>query len=249
MNKNYLNKLSMYRQVLNVVQKNVTSWEELPAFVSKVETLESKIIDLSGLVQAQAEIMKGITADKHELRILLAKKAIVLSGALYSLAEDNHNEELKEASALRYSDLAYGAQKRVPVMVQNLLKLGNDHTVALESFGINTTDLQDLSSLNVQYLNMIDKRRSVQIKMKNHTHNVRLSVRSIDALLKNGLDRLMVKFFDSAPDFLFAYENARNLIKTPVRHTSHPAIEPDAPSHNGDLPDSFEADDGVKTSF
>lgn len=54
----------------------------------------------------------------------------------------------------------------------------------------------------------------------------------------------MLKFFDSAPDFLFAYENARNLIKTPVRHATHPAIEPDVVSSQGDLPDKFEADDG-----
>ena len=202
-------KIQMYRTVISVCEGADQTISQLPAFQRGIATLKSYVEQIEQLEQIQVSPTKGITLQKEKLKVDVENLVLEVAGGIHAYAAERDNFELMKKTDVNSS---IGLVQSELLSTSERIQSEAEKIVSeLADYGVTAIELQQLKSLTEQLNKDMTKPKEARIDRSGATANIDDTFRSADALLKNQLDKLALKFRKTAQDFYRAYKSARNI--------------------------------------
>jgi hypothetical protein len=217
-------KLNMYQSVLKVCEANPTVYVGVKAFADGVVALRTGITNIREVNEMKKNVsVVGVTQNKQVTADILIEKALTVVNATYAYAFADRNTELTKQSSLTKSDFYRARGNELLSMAKNIYKNAQGHIASLADYGITAETLEQLSAAIADFEAILTKPRETTVERKVHTDTLPQLFATVNSILYDRLDKLIVLFRTSAPDFYAAYKSARNVIDTSTRSKTEAA--------------------------
>jgi hypothetical protein len=211
-------KLNMYQKVTNVCDENEQVYANVPAFVKTVNDLKQVVSEIKSVTRQQSEASpKGATKDKSSAIDHLVETVVKIANSLYVYAFDTENNRLLEKVDVNKSLFYHTHNQTALTLAKTIAAEANTFSNELHNYGINNTDRAELDAAITQFENLITTPAGVVGERKAHTSNLRELFVAADSIVYDKLDKLIILFKTSSPEFFALYGNARNIINTAAR--------------------------------
>jgi hypothetical protein len=211
-------KFQMYQKVLDVFSENEKEYVGIPVFVNTVGDLRERVERILKVAKQQTETSsKGITEEKSSITDRLVESSMKVASPLYVYAFKIDDKNLMLKANVNKS-MFYNAQDRAALtLAQIIADNANTHGDALRDYGVSNADRAELDAVIVQFREQIASPQGEIGKRKAHTNTLRETFVSADSIVYDQLDKLMIPFKTSSPEFFQLYSNARNIVNTAAR--------------------------------
>ena len=218
MNKRLLNKLRMYKAVLALLKTNQSAWEMIPDVVSDVDELKSTIDEIEVTEQLISVELTGQSDEKETVQERLIQLILSISSALMARADRTSNEVL--AAKVNFSESALRGQRDQQQLItgRKIANLAEENLDGLISAGITIDHVSALREQTEQFEALLPVNRISVAERKAANAHLKVLFKRADKLLKNRLDRMMIRYETEDPAFFAAYENARMILDYGTRH-------------------------------
>ena len=223
------NKLAMDSAVRDACDKetNHAHWLNLKAFKDALADMRGRIALLGALTEEQGTARAGAAESKRLVTNLLLDTTMEVAGALASFAALNHDAALEAKVDFSRSDVASLPDNEIDDKADAVLALAADLLKKPESklgdFGIDQAKLDSLAGRSAAYSKTVGLPRAATVKLSTTTGAIKRQFEAIDDLLARVLERLIVQFKASAPDFFSDYQAARVIVDRGGGRGSSPA--------------------------
>ena len=212
------NKLSMYLSVQKVTNTHSAEWQGLPAYATIFASFEDAISQIRNTRLVQEGQITGITKDKAQAQNNAIEKAIQVATAVFAYASIQNNNTLKDKVSYSPSELR---RSRDTILIDRLEVIHEAATsvlAELANYGLTQADLDEFSALITSYTNMVEDPRVAITNRARATKDLKSIFKTADKILKEQLDKLMLQYKKTAPEFYQQYFNARLIIDLGIRH-------------------------------
>jgi carboxypeptidase family protein len=201
---------NMYQSLLNVLTTFNSSWSTNTAISAVVTTLTSLLglLGIAGTTQKNATL--GITQSKAQARSSLIQMALAHSAAGMAYAASISNTTMRINSKLTESRLNKATDAAFVSLCMSLYNLLNPYASSLTAFGANAATLLAFKNAITAYQPVSQTPKNARAAKKSATLNVGAQLTSIDTLVKEQLDPLMVQFKTTNTDFYNQYMSLRH---------------------------------------
>lgn len=223
------NKLAMYEAVDTVLNGPAYQpvWKDMTAFATDANsfsTVKKQIIELSPQTGRRKT---GVPADKDAARTAMCKAANIIAGSVASYAHKAGNHELLTRVDTSLSILMGGRGQDSRDKCADILAAATANLAALADYEVKQADLDSLNALITAFDVWLPATKVALGKLKTAGQKLEALFDQGDGLLNNSLDKLMLKFEDSNPDFFHDYMTAREITDLPGgHHTGNPPPPP-----------------------
>lgn len=217
MNKRQESKLGMYEAVLLFCTENGAIVALILAFSNGV----AKLADILKAIKktAQTQTSKGTgSANKQTNSDTLCDLTFAMASALSAYATEIGDGDLKQKVKYTLSDLKAMRDEDLPDTAQEIYDLAKPLTASLADFGVVPQDIKDLQDAIDAYNGTVANPTVVKGNKMTATQNLSDLYKSADIVLKETLDKTIVKYKKSHPDFYKGFKNVRKIIDAPTRH-------------------------------
>jgi hypothetical protein len=216
MRKELEDRFTMFYAVQNAVDTHSAVWTAMVPYANAVTEFKAKIVAIEEEVEAQSTDLEGYAMDKGEKKEAMVRATLAVASKVYAYAEDNANTVLREKVDVSYSDLIAPRDAVVAQKCQGIHDEANAVVASLAPYGVLPADLTALQGLITRYETVISAPRTAITIRKGATENIERLIREGTAILKNRMDKLMVEYQVSNPDFYQEYFDARIVVNTGV---------------------------------
>jgi hypothetical protein len=212
MNNTQTNKLNSHEATDKVLVKYHDTWTALPAFSASVEAFRSVVAQIRGVGADRATSTTGLTQTKADKKRLMAELALTLAGSGFAYANKQKDKTLQAMFKNSFSEPSGRSDNksldRCQAIHNQLVKL----LPSLGDFQITNADVEELHVAIQAFKDAIGEKGSTKGTNVANTRRLSLLFSEADNLLKNELDKLMLRFRKSNPEFYNAYANARSVV-------------------------------------
>lgn len=202
----------MYETVDLVLDKNSALFESLPELISAHQRLkEGKILILQNR-QVQEADTSGLTTNKVIVKDDFINSILKFSAALRAYATSTKNEDLKAKAHYVPSELKKVADSILFDIGNLLYGLATPVKTELTKYSVGEDEFTEMETLLPAFKLAYPKQRVATTESKVSTGNIDKVYKSMDKLLKDEIDELMLPFQFSQPDFYSIYKNARIIV-------------------------------------
>lgn len=205
-------KLNMYRIVKQLCDDNATSVAQVLAFQTSFNIFKAKLSSLILTVASESQVISGITIDKKVAKKNLCQTTADIAALVFAYASSINNNTLKQSVNYPYSDLYKIKDDLLSPTCQNIHALATANATALATYGITAGMLTTFQTAITDYSTAVPKPGTAKSVKATYTKNIRNLIKEIDALLKDQMDKTVVAFKPTKPDFLNSYKTARTII-------------------------------------
>ena len=220
MNAKQDNKVGMFGSVALACDKAAKIWASLVAFVAAYDKFKNSLERIKEFAQKQAEASKGATEFKKYCRQSMCEAAQVIAGAVHSHATENNDVELAAKVDVSLSSLLTGRDRVSAEKCQSIHRLASEKVADLAEQGVTAAKLKSLQTKIDDYTACLQRPRQIISEVKTATAQLEAEIETADQLLADGLDRLVLQFKDSEPEFYNNYLNARVIVDNASGHDS-----------------------------
>ena len=232
MNAKQNDKIRMYLSTQAVLTVNEETWKSHEAFSEGVEELVEVVLGIDQVAQKQVG-KNGASDAKSLAQFLLGESAYEVAGATYACAVKSGNTELSSRVEFSRSEVTRGSTVAVAARCQNILTEAVEVAEALGKYGVTAAKLTALRKRIETYRKAQTKPRESQTDSKAATKALPKLIDQADSILSSQLDKLVVQFKETAPDFYNKYTAARLIVgraggrsATEVKVVAAPATGP-----------------------
>lgn len=216
--KRLTNKLVMYHTVQSHLNLNKTTWTSVPAMVTTIGDFELLLAEIETYRQLTQENKKGIAQQKAAQQALAIAHAYELLSLLYAMAIKKNDAILAAKVDFTETDLLKMRDDNLVTTCRNILEFATEHLAGLIAYEVTSDELIVLKEeINRFAENLTTGRVSVS-ERKAANEKLKVVFLQVDALLKKQLDRIMVRYRKTEPDFYATYQNLRRIVNYGVRH-------------------------------
>lgn len=226
MNAKQDNKVGMFRSVKLTCEGAADVWSSVPAFGTAFEKFSTCVEQIQEFAQKQAEVSRGATADKQRCREAMCDAALVIGGAVRAYAVDASDMELADNVGFSRSALLGGRDRSSAEKCQTIHRLATENVEDLAEHGVTAAKLKALQTKIDAYVACLQRPRQIIAESKTATARLESEIEKADVLLVDGLDRLVLHFKDSAPEFYSNYVNARVIVNNASGRDSSAEVIP-----------------------
>lgn len=205
-------KLSMYNVVVSVMDDNTAKVATVPALVTVAANFKTTAEAISNTAEQQATITTGVTPDKNATRESLRNTTVNIAGILYAYAVSVNNIILQGKSKITYSALRDLKDDELGERAQSIHDEANAVIASLPPFGITAAVLASYQTLIDTYEAKSPAPRAAQSQQVALTTQLKDLFKQADSTLKNSMDKLMLNFKTTDPQFFNTYTAAREII-------------------------------------
>jgi acetolactate synthase regulatory subunit len=211
-------KLNMYLKVLEACRNYEKKYSHILIMVEVVRQLEENINAIRQTAQQQAgTITQGFTAEKQKTINLLTEQCVKLANILYVYGFRTNNQQLLSKMSINKRMLYNGHDNEILTLTKNVSAELATYIPMLGNYGIDPTELDAFNKTIATFETLISKPQITIGERKLHTGNLKHLFAEADSILYDQLDKLIVLFKTSDPDFYNLYKTARNIINTAKR--------------------------------
>jgi len=212
------NKLVMYHAVQSHLERNKSVWTSVPAMVTTISDFELLLAEIKNYRKLTSENKKGITQQKSTQQALVIARAYELSSVLYAMAIKKNDVILAAKVDFTETDLLKKRDDNLVTTCRNIVEFASEHLAELIAYRVTGDELIALKEeINRFAENLTTGRVSVS-EQKAANENMKIVFVQVDALLKKQLDRIVVRYRKTEPNFYTNYKNLRRIVNYGVRH-------------------------------
>jgi hypothetical protein len=203
-----LRKLKMYRNVLDVVNTHKNAWETSEPFKTEVDNLDVNVKD----IDEKSQRLKGsqsVSEEKKQMCQKMLGAALVVSGTGAAYASQIKDMGLKAKFNFTKSELSKGNEKEVYNRCINISLAAEPILDKLLAFNMPADQLTLLNQAASAFDKLISAPREVRKADKSTKEEMKAVYDECDTLLDERLDKMMLIYKKSYPDFFIEYTNAR----------------------------------------
>jgi len=212
MKKSLINKFKMIDGLLKIIQNWIAIWTMSMPFALAVGELESQKKQIQELMRRHEILKMPSTDSKNEQKSLCTLLMSPLCGAASAYATDTHNIELKQKVDFSESELNKGTQI---VYAQRMLGLNEIISPLLESlkpYGVTQAMLDEHREASELFVAMLPNSREKQKLLKTIGEKMDTDINNVILnIIEARLDKMMLIYKNTQPDFYNQYMNARKI--------------------------------------
>ena len=216
MNTRQRNTLYMLKSVEKFLTLYESTWKVEAKMVSLVEEFHEKKERIVELFAEKEKLAEPYSKVKKVHRKDYARKVAQLAGILYSIGDEKDMDDLKLYSDITQNKLLGGSSQYMFSNAKKVIDLARENLEFIKEFSVgeelfnNCIALTEAISENE--LNPYDRRDLV----KSLNANIKDAIDDIKAFLDRRLDRVVLLFQGSNPQFIRDYKGARVILKLPA---------------------------------
>ena len=214
MQKKTLSHISMYQNVLAVVNDHQTVWNGVQSMVTAVDELNSLLNTLENKLNLQSTITQGIRLEKEAYLKALTEDISILKNALFLYATETNDLVLRERNRDSRTTLTHLSANRLQVISIALLEDLQTHGAELGTVGISAEQIQQFQLKVTDLENRKNSVRQAIIQRTLETKAIGTLEKQINRLLIDRLDRFLSLFKAANGSFVAKYKAARKVIET-----------------------------------
>lgn len=205
------NSLNMLQTTQVCLETNKALFKDIPALVKASSELDSIVDDILGAQRQQAS-KEGLADAKNLVRKELAEAAHEIAALTHACATENGFDAIAKRTDLSATGVQAGTEAEFVDRCKGILADADEVTDDSGDFGVTTAKIKNVKDLLAEFEDLKPKPRAGAAIGKSATRRLETLLRRASVLLKNRLDRLMVQFKKSQPDFYESYRAARKLV-------------------------------------
>jgi hypothetical protein len=209
-------KINMYNAVNAYCNTNSGVVSSVPAFQTAFNSFAGQLSVLIELVQAEAQVITGVTMSKAQLKDSLCQQAASLAAIVFAFATATNNTVLAEQVNFSVSDLKRLKDDELPPVCNNIIAAINTNVGDLVDYGITPAMVTDFATLITSYITSVPAPRNAVSQRKAYKAQIKTSMKTIDGILKKQMDKLVVQFKTTNSMFYNAYISNREIIDAPT---------------------------------
>jgi hypothetical protein len=225
MEKKLQNRCRMADSSLLVMDKYQSIWDSSEVMHNVYNNVKGLRAEIAADDSLAAVKTGGITVDKSAIRDNLEQMIYQVASALYAYGYAQGNALLWKSVMFTTSDLADEREQTLLRIASDVLKLGREHASVLEAYHITSDDLTKLEQLTMEFDQITSKGRAIVSSRSVANEALADKVSLLTELFKHQMDRLMVNYRITHPDFFKAYHNARKVVEYGTRHENDETTE------------------------
>jgi hypothetical protein len=212
MNRKQLNQTGMGNTVSAYMAKNNTIWSGNVAMTATVSDLNTAIATTSGKAQMQETPTSGAEDQKQQVRHDYEDEILRIAHQLSALAAKNNDANLGAQTELTLPQLDKMSDDILENEGKRISGLATANLAALADYGIVAADVTGLNTLTTQFDGLKTAPRTAIAGRSGQTKTMPTAIQSIMSILRNRLDKQMVMFKKTQPEFYAGYLSARVII-------------------------------------
>ena len=212
-----INCLNMLQTTQACLESNESIYKDVPAVVTASGELDAIVGEIltTQRIQASAE---GLSAAKGTVRLKLAETAFELVSLVHACAQENGMEEVAQRSDLSLTAVQSGTEvefiDRIKGILADVAELPDDPA----DWGVTPAKIKAVKDLAAKFEKVKPLTRSASAKGRSATLRLKVLFTRASKLLRTRLDRLVVQFKKSAPNFYEEYKSARTVVAQAATH-------------------------------
>ncbi|MEN8118543.1 MAG: hypothetical protein ABFS16_16290 [Bacteroidota bacterium] len=212
MNKIQTNQYRMFLNVQESLDANSSLWNMIPILLNTKNDLDELIQRIADVNEKTVSNSKAVTANKEVVLNSVIEKAIVLSGALQAYAAFTGNIKLAGKVKLNKSDLLRARETDVEALVAPVINEARKELDNLADYGVPEVMITELETSVDDFKALIGQPRTVRNQAFAAMTFLDELFDAANDVVKNKLDKLMIRFQFSNTEFYSEYERARTIV-------------------------------------
>ena len=218
MDKRFENKLIMLKAVLSLLQQYQSLWQDATPLAEVYAYLKGLVAQIEEFKQVTSQSNSGLVAAKQNLQETLINQAFELASMLFAYARRNNDLVLQAKVDFTISQLRNLRDDELATKCLSVLTLGQSKAEVLVEYGTTPEKLSMLDDLTNQYVEQLPNRRVTVSERKMANEKIKNLLAEALQATSEQLDRLMIRFKTSQPDFYASYLNARKVVDYGTRY-------------------------------
>jgi hypothetical protein len=194
------------------MEQNKSTWEGNKAIVATLADLKNGIAAIAASATKQQLPTGGAVEEKEMVRHDLEEKILEIGGQLSALAEVNKDVNLAAQVEFTLSSLDKLPDEALEATAKRVSTLTSGNLPALADYDVGQDDVAELDSLTNRFKSIKTSPRRVIAERVGQTATLPKLIADTTSLLRNRLDKQMIKFRKSNPEFFAGYQSARVIV-------------------------------------
>lgn len=212
MNKLQSNLLRMHKTTQETLDFNSLLWNGIPIFVTTKNQHDELIQRVLQVNEKTSPNSKAVTEDKSKKLVVLSEKVNVVAGILYAFASITDNARLMGQVKITKSDLKNARETDVERMVRPILSEARKYLPELADFMLTEDMIMETETTLDDFNTMIGQPRTIRNQAFAAMTVLEDLFEEINDLVKSKLDKLMIRYEVTHPEFYDEYKRARTIV-------------------------------------
>jgi hypothetical protein len=214
MNSIQSNKLAMGRATSVVMGEKEPIWKDFKAMVTAVGNLDQIIADIDKAAGRQDAVVGAVQIKEAAFEVL-SEAALLVTGSICAWANANDKPDIAAQADYGPTDLVKGRRQKFVVRCEAIAALAEKNLESLADHNITADTVKDLREKIDVFKEVLTKPRAQKSEAMAATMAMKHMFDDLDNLLTNQLDKLMLHYKTSEPEFWSAYIAARSVVDHP----------------------------------
>lgn len=202
----------MFLNTQEALDSNSTLWSSIPVMLSTKNSFDELIQRIGDVNEKTVSNSKAVTADKTVTLNNLAAKAVTLSGILQAYAAVTGNVKLAGRVALTKTDIERVRETDVEALITPVIEEARKELANLADYGLTEDMIVETETSLDDFKALIGQPRTVRNQAFAAMTLMEELFDAANDLVKNQLDKLMIRFKFSDTEFYSEYERARTIV-------------------------------------
>ncbi|WP_430974460.1 hypothetical protein [Sunxiuqinia rutila] len=212
MNQEQNKHMRMFLNTQNTLDQNTAKWNMIPIMLSSKNELDELIQRMEETNEKTDPKSSGVTSQKENVRLGLTDKVMMISGILQAYAAFNNDPALAHSMELFKSDLLKCREADVESKVAPIIDKARELLTELADFMLTEEMLLETETSLDSFKALIGMPRTIRNRAFAAKSELQDLVDETNALLKNKIDKLMLRFEMTDPTFCDEYNRARVIV-------------------------------------
>jgi hypothetical protein len=218
MNNHSQDKFKMFASVKGTCDENTVHINTVIQFAQSFTKFKSNTAEIEIDAQRQTTAIDGVTIEKTDAKTSLIKKTYQVAGGVFAFASKTNNPTLKRRVDYSRTDLSREPDVALKEKCQEIKNDAAALVEELKDYGIKAADIDDLQTKVDTFGEMIIKARLAIVNRKEATDHLPDLFAENDRILHEEMDKFIMLFEDTAPEFFRKYWLSREIIDVGTRH-------------------------------
>ena len=213
MNDRQNSKLNMGQRTLETLKRYEQLYINIPPMVAAVAELKDNITSIRDVQLEKVQVnVSAASLEKRAAERRMIEPSVKMSNALYVIGFTTENKDLITLQGISERSFYNATNNAALTLARKILGIAQEYASELANYGIGTAEITALETAIKDYHTLIAKPMDSIGEKKQKTTNLVQLFASFDSIFYDKLDKLMVLFKTSQPDFYDEYKTARNII-------------------------------------
>ncbi|WP_299579541.1 hypothetical protein [uncultured Sunxiuqinia sp.] len=212
MNQDQNKHMRMYLATQTALDNHTPRWNTIPVMVTVKNELDELIQRIQEKNEETDANSKGTTEQKETVRRGVAEKAVSISGILQAYAAFNDDKVLAGQAKLIKSDLLTCRETDVEAAIRPVLTLARNLLTELADFMLTEAMVVETETSLDSFKALIGQPRTIRNQAFSAMSMLEEMMDQVDALLKQKMDKLMIRFEFTDQPFFEEYTRARVIV-------------------------------------